>query len=129
MSVKFRGWGRLNFNSQLLPIKYSEFVFTLLKVCIDNVVYVSVSLVGAFFQIYSGLMKWVALNKTALKMLRNGHFQIVVSLLYAHYPIVFLFYTNSTAMLYLVHKYKKKVESTNMDLTHSKIMIFSSLSR
>ena len=28
------------------------------------------------------------------------------------------------AMLYLVHKYKKKFESTNMDLTHSKIMIF-----
>ena len=27
-------------------------------------------------------------------------------------------------MLYLVHKYKKKLESTNMDLTHSKIMIF-----
>ena len=27
-------------------------------------------------------------------------------------------------MLYLVHEYKKKFESTNMDLTHSKIMIF-----
>ena len=38
------------------------------------------------------------------------------------------FYTNSIAMLYLVHKYKKKFESTNMDLTHSKIMIFSSFS-
>ena len=36
------------------------------------------------------------------------------------------FQTNSIAMLYLVHKYKKKFESTNMDLTHSKIMIFSS---
>ena len=34
------------------------------------------------------------------------------------------FHTNSIAMLYLVHKYKKKFESTNMDLTHSKIMIF-----
>ena len=34
------------------------------------------------------------------------------------------FHTNSIAMLYLVHKYKKKLESTNMDLTHSKIMIF-----
>ena len=34
------------------------------------------------------------------------------------------FQTNSIAMLYLVHKYKKKFESTNMDLTHSKIMIF-----
>ena len=34
------------------------------------------------------------------------------------------FQTNSIAMLYLVHKYKKKFESTNMDLAHSKIMIF-----
>ena len=34
------------------------------------------------------------------------------------------FHTNSIAMLYIVHKYKKKFESTNMDLTHSKIMIF-----
>ena len=48
-SVKFRGWGRLNFNSQLLPIKYSDFVFNLLKVCIDNVNYVSDSSVGVFF--------------------------------------------------------------------------------
>ena len=36
--------------------------------------------------------------------------------------------TNSIAMLYLVNEYKKKFESTNMDLTHSKIMIFSSFS-
>ena len=49
LSVKFRGWGRLNFNSQLLPIKYSDFVFNLLKVCIDNVFYVKVSSVGVFF--------------------------------------------------------------------------------
>ena len=33
-------------------------------------------------------------------------------------------HTNSIAMLYLVHKYKKKFEYTNMDLTHSLIMIF-----
>ena len=38
------------------------------------------------------------------------------------------FHTKSIAMLFLVHKYKKKFESTNMDLTHSKIMIFSSFS-
>ena len=49
MSVEFRGWGRLNFNSQLLPIKYSDFMFNLLKVCIDNVFYVNVSSVGVFF--------------------------------------------------------------------------------
>ena len=49
MSVKFRGWGRLNFNSQFLPIKYSEFVFNLLKVCIYNIYYVNVSSVGVFY--------------------------------------------------------------------------------
>ena len=38
----------LNFNSQLLPIKYSNFVYNLLK-CIDSVFYVSVSCVGVFF--------------------------------------------------------------------------------
>ena len=38
------------------------------------------------------------------------------------------FHTNSIAMLYLMHKYKKKFESTNTDLTHAKIMIFSSFS-
>ena len=34
------------------------------------------------------------------------------------------FHINSIAMLYLVHKYKKKFEFTNIDLTHSKIMIY-----
>ena len=44
-------------------------------------------------------------------------------------PYIFsYFHTNSIAMLYLLHKYKNKFESTNMDLTHSKIMIFSSFS-
>ena len=38
------------------------------------------------------------------------------------------FHTNSIAMLYLGHKNKKKFESTNIDLTHAKIMIFSSFS-
>ena len=49
LSVKLRGWGRLIFNSQLLQIKYSDLVFNLLKVCIDNGCYVSVSSVGVFF--------------------------------------------------------------------------------
>ena len=54
--IYFRGRGRLNFNSQLLPIKYSDFVFNLLKVCIDNVFYVSVSCVGVFF--FSNLFRF-----------------------------------------------------------------------
>ena len=79
-------------------------------------------------QISSGLMKWVALNKTAQKRPRNGHFQIDVSLFMPTTLYFSYFHTNSIAMLCLVHKYKKKLESTNMDLTHSKIMIFSSFS-
>ena len=46
---KIKGVGRLIFNSQLLPIKYFDFVYNLLKICIDNVIYVSVSSVGVFF--------------------------------------------------------------------------------
>ena len=53
---------------------------------------------------------------------------VIFKLLYLAYMPTTLyfsyFHTNSIAMLYLVHKYKKKFESTNMDLTHSKIMIF-----
>ena len=41
---------------------------------------------------------------------------------------VSFYHTNSIAMLYLVHKYKKNFESTNMDLTHSLILIFASFS-
>ena len=57
---------------------------------------------------------------------------VIFKLLYLSYIPTTLYFsyfqTNSIAMLYLVHKYKKKFESTNMDLTHSKIMIFSSFS-
>ena len=53
---------------------------------------------------------------------------VIFKLLYLSYMPTTLYFsylhTNSIAMLYLVHKYKKKFESTNMDLTHSKIMIF-----
>ena len=53
---------------------------------------------------------------------------VIFKLLYLSYMLTTLyfsyFHTNSIAMLYLVHKYKKKFESTNMDLAHSKIMIF-----
>ena len=53
---------------------------------------------------------------------------VIFKLLYLSYMPTTLyfsyFHTNSIAMLYLVHRYKKKFESTNMDLTHSKNMIF-----
>ena len=66
------------------------------------------------FQIYSGLMKWNVKRqpKKALKML-------IFKLLffsYTHTDLYFSFYhTNSIDMLYIVHKCKKKLESTNMD--------------
>ena len=38
--------------------------------------------------------------------------------------LYFSFYhANSIAMFYIVHKYKKKFESTNMDLTHVEFLI------
>ena len=53
---------------------------------------------------------------------------VIFKLLYLSYMPTTLYFSyfhpNSIDMLYLVHKYKKKLESTNMDLTHSKIMIF-----
>ena len=35
-------------------------------------------------------MKWDVRNKTAEKKAYNGEFQVVGSLLYAHYPIFFI---------------------------------------
>ena len=53
---------------------------------------------------------------------------VIFKLLYLFFMTTTLYFSyfhrNSIAMLYLEHKYKKKFESTNMDLTHSKIMIF-----
>ena len=53
---------------------------------------------------------------------------VIFKLLYLSYMPTTLYFsyfqTNSIAMLYLVHKYTKKFESTNVDLTHSKIMVF-----
>ena len=44
----------------------------------------------------------------------------VLTNLYIYIYIFFFFYlTASTDMLYKVHKFKKKLESTNIDLTHS----------
>ena len=57
---------------------------------------------------------------------------VIFKLLYLSYMHTTLYFsyfqTNSIAMLYLVHKYKKKFEPTNMDLTYSKIMMLSSFS-
>ena len=53
---------------------------------------------------------------------------VIRKLLFLSYMPTTLYFSyyhkNNIAMLYLVHKYKKKFEYTNMDLTHSNIMIF-----
>ena len=64
-------------------------------------------------------MKKDVVKLNSQKRLRNGSFKIVVSLLYAHCPIFFFLSYNTFAMLYLVHKNKKKFDSTNKELTHS----------
>ena len=57
---------------------------------------------------------------------------VIFKLLFLSYMhTTFYFYSyhaNSIAMLYIVHKYKKRFESTNMDLTHSLNLVFISLS-
>ena len=124
--------GRLNFNCELLPIRCSDCMFNLSKVNIDDACYVSVSYAGVFFFFVSffksGLMKWYVINKAAPKRLRNCNFQIVAFLLYAHYPIFSFYHTNNIVMLYLVQECKKKFESSNLDLIHSYIVIFTSFS-
>ena len=47
--MKFSGWGILNLNIELLPAKFSDFMFFLPKVYIDNACYICVSSVGVFF--------------------------------------------------------------------------------
>ena len=53
--MKFRGggggggYGRLNLDGELLPIRYSDFMFNLPKMYIGNACYVCVSSVGVFF--------------------------------------------------------------------------------
>ena len=79
------------------------------------------------FQIYSGLMKLDVTNKTK-KVLD----MIIFKLLFLSYMpttlYVSFYHANSIAMLYIVHKYQKKFESTNMDLTHLYFLIFNRFS-
>ena len=111
--MKFRWWGRLNLNIELLQTKCSDLRFNLTIVKIHNTCHVIVSPVCVCsFQIYSGLMKLDVIN-------RNGNFQFFVSLLYAHYPICFLL----SCKQYVLYIVQKKFESTNMDLTHLYFLI------
>ena len=63
----------------------------------------------------------------SLKRLRHGYLQKMLFLSDMHTTRYFsLYHANSIALLYLMHKYKKTLESTKMSLTHSKILIFAS---
>ena len=67
-------------------------------------------------------MKLDVINKKGLEMV------IFKLLLFSHMPTtlyVSFYHSNSVAMFYIVHKYQKKFESTNMDLTHLYFLIFT----
>ena len=73
-------------------------------------------------------MKWALRNKTAEKRLKMAIFKWLV-LSYMHTTIyISFFYSNNITKFYVVWKYKKKFESTNMGLAHFKILIFSDFS-
>ena len=69
-------------------------------------------------------MKWSFRNKTAEKRLKMAIFELLVlSYMLTTLYIPFL-YSNNITKFYVVSKYKKKFESTNMGLVHFKILIF-----
>ena len=73
-------------------------------------------------------MKWALRNKTAEKRLKVAIFKLLgLSYMYTTLYISF-FYSNNITKFYVVSKYKKKFESTNMGLAHFKILTFSDFS-
>ena len=68
-------------------------------------------------------MKWALRYKIAEKRLKMAIFKWLV-LSYMHTTIyISFFYSNNITKFYVVRKYKKKFESTNIGLTHFKILI------
>ena len=69
-------------------------------------------------------MKWALRNKTDEKRLKMAIFKLLF-LSYMHTTLyISFFYSNNITKFYLVRKYKKKFESTNMGLADFKILIF-----
>ena len=114
----------MNLNIELLQTKCSDFRFNLTKENIHNTCHVIDSPVVCSFQIYSGLIKLDMMNKKkkSIKL-------VIFKLLFLSYMpttlYVSFYHAYSIAMLYIVHTYKKKFESTNMDLTHLFISDFT----
>ena len=69
-------------------------------------------------------MKWAFRNKTAEGRLKMAIFKLLdLSYMLTTLYISF-FYSNNITKFYVVRKYKKKFESTDMGLAHFKILIF-----
>ena len=97
----------MNFIIELLHTKCYDLRFNLLIVKKYNTYYVSFSSIGVYV---SNLFRFDKIGCNKEDSLRNNmHTNLNVS----------FYHTNSIDKLYIVHKYKKKLESTNMDLTHS----------
>ena len=69
-------------------------------------------------------MKWTLRIKTAEKRLKIAIFKLLVLSFMPTTLYISLFYSNNITKFYIVGKYKKKFESTNMGLAHFKILIF-----
>ena len=69
-------------------------------------------------------------KQNSRKKTENGDFQVVGSLLYAHYytKYFFLLFEQCYQVLCCVKIQQNKFESTNMGLAHLKILIFSDFS-
>ena len=73
-------------------------------------------------------MKWALRNKTAEKRLKMAIFKLLV-LSYMHTTLyISFFYSNNITKFYVVWKYKKKFESTNIGWAHLKILLFPDFS-
>ena len=73
-------------------------------------------------------MKWAFRNKTAEERLKMAIFKLLALSYMLTTLYISFFYSNNITMYYVVLKYKKKFESTNMGLAHFKILIFSDFS-
>ena len=73
-------------------------------------------------------MKWAFRNKTVEKRLKMAIFKLLDLSYMLTTLYISLFYSNNITKFYVVWKYKKKFESTNIGLTHFKILMFSDFS-
>ena len=87
----------------------------------------SFCLLCASVKILGGFMKLALRNQTSEKRLKTAISNLLVHFSTLPYYISF-FYSNNITKLYVMWKCKKKFETTNMDLAHFKLLIFSDFS-